>query len=290
MNIFILGYTGFIGKKIYEFLSLNTSNNVIGISTKLVDLTKEGSYRTLQEIITPDSVLIMCAGVKKQLGDDIDIFEKNMAIINNFIRAISTVIPKKIIFFSSASIYGEDIVHHDRITEETSIQNRSYYGIAKYMSELLLDRVCSDIQTQLIILRPPLIYGEGDTSFGYGPTGFIYKMINNEEIVLWGDGSEFREFIYISDIVRIVNQLLYTKFTGVLNLVSGKSYTYAEIIQVIKNNFSIDMKVISRDRSKDKVDHHFSSKLNKEVLDNFKFTDLSSGLKLMYNSIQIVTK
>ena len=71
---------------------------------------------------------------------------------------------------------------------------------------------------------------------------------------------------------------------------SGKSYTYAEIIQVIKNNFSIDMKVVSRDRSLDKVDHHFSSKLTKEVLDNFKFTDLSSGLKLMYNSIQIVNK
>ena len=71
---------------------------------------------------------------------------------------------------------------------------------------------------------------------------------------------------------------------------SGKSYTYSEIIQFIKNNFSLDVKVVSRDRSKDKVDHHFSSKLTMEVLDNFKFTDLSSGLKLMRKSIQIVNK
>ena len=290
MKVVVVGSTGFIGSNIFNSLDKAKEYDLIGISKNEIDLSRKNSHVALSNYLTADCIVIMCAGVKKQLGDDIDIFEKNMAIINNFIRAISTVTLKKIIFFSSASVYGEDIVHHDRITEETSIQNRTYYGIAKYMSELLLDRVCSDIQTQLIILRPPLIYGEGDTSFGYGPTGFIYKMINNEEIVLWGDGSEFREFIYISDIVRIVNQLLYTKFTGILNLVSGKSYTYAEIIQVIKNNFSIDMKVVSRDRSLDKVDHHFSSKLTKEVLDNFKFTDLSSGLKLMYNSIQIVNK
>ena len=63
-----------------------------------------------------------------------------------------------------------------------------------------------------------------------------------------------------------------------------------DVVNKLGNNFSIDMKVVSRDRSLDKVDHHFSSKLTKEVLDNFKFTDLSSGLKLMYNSIQIVNK
>ena len=95
----------------------------------------------------------MCVGVKKQLGDNIDIFEKNIVIINNFIRAVVAVIPNKIIFISSASVYGEDVVHSYKIDENTPVVNRSYYGMAKYMSELLLDKVCSEINTKLIILN-----------------------------------------------------------------------------------------------------------------------------------------
>jgi nucleoside-diphosphate-sugar epimerase len=58
---------------------------------------------------------------KKQLGDNIDIFEKNLIIINNFIRAVLSVSPKKIIFFSSASVYGEDVFHSNKINENTLV-------------------------------------------------------------------------------------------------------------------------------------------------------------------------
>ena len=64
------------------------------------------------------------------------------------------------------------------------------------------------IQTSLLILRPALVYGKEDLSYSYGPTGFIYKAINFEELVLWGDGSELREFIYVEDVAKIVDQLI----------------------------------------------------------------------------------
>ena len=61
----------------------------------------------------------MCIGVKKQLGDDIEVFEKNMKIINNFCKAVSNISTKKIIYFSSAAVYGEDVDYHEKITEKT---------------------------------------------------------------------------------------------------------------------------------------------------------------------------
>jgi UDP-glucose 4-epimerase len=286
MKFIVLGYTGFIGSKVYDSLKSDSENSVIGISSDEVDLSEVDSYKKLQSIITPNSTLIMCVGVKKQLGDDIDIFEKNIVIIDNFIRAVIAVIPKKIIFISSASVYGEDIAHSSKIDENTLVVNRSYYGMAKHMSELLLDKVCEEIKTRLIILRPPLIYGDGDTSFGYGPTGFLRNAIDGKNIIMWGDGNELREFIYIDDVVNIINQIINSEFEGILNIASGKSYTFSDVIRIIKDNLGLDIKVDSRERSKDKVNHIFSNQLINGVLNELKFTDLESGIKLTHDSMQ----
>ena len=286
MKFIVLGYTGFIGSKVYASLKSDSENSVIGISSDKVDLSKVDSWKKLQSRITPESTIIMCVGVKKQLGDDIDIFEKNIVIMNNFIRAVISVIPEKIIFISSASVYGEDIVHNGKIDEDTLVVNRSYYGMAKHVSESLLDKVCKEIKTKLVILRPPLIYGVGDASFGYGPTGFLRNAVDGKNIIMWGDGREFREFIYIDDVVNIINQIIDSEFEGMLNTVSGKSYSYLDVVRIINDNLGLNVKVDYRERSKNKVNHIFSNKLINKALNKFEFTNLESGMKLMHNSMK----
>ena len=199
-----------------------------------INLTKEKSHTTLSEILSLDCVLIMCAGIKKQLGDNLPTFENNMSIINNFSKAVLKVRPQKIIYISSTSVYGEDVAYNERITEKIPLQPKTYYGIAKYSAERILEKVCAENQSQLVILRPPLVYGKDDLSRGYGPTEFIYKAVNGEEIILWGDGSELREFVYVNDVGRIVSQLLNNNYNGILNLVSGASHTYKDILDVLK--------------------------------------------------------
>jgi UDP-glucose 4-epimerase len=286
----VLGSSGFIGSKVYSSLKSDPKHSVTGISSNQVDLLDTDSYNKLKNIMTADSTIIMCVGVKKQLGDNIDIFEKNLIIINNFIRAILNLSPKKIIFISSASVYGEDVVHSDKIDENTLVVNRSYYGMAKYMSELLLTKACAEVKTELVILRPPLIYGDGDRSFGYGPTGFLRKALDGENITMWGSGTELREFIYIDDIVDIITKLIDSKFKGVLNVVSGKSYTYSNIIQIIRDNLHLDLQVSFGKRTKDKVDNIFSNERIKNVIPNFCFTSLESGIRFMHESMHTTNK
>ena len=285
MNYIVIGSSGFIGSKVYASLKIDPNNNVVGISSNQVDLSNKDSFKKLNSIVKADSIIIMCAGVKKQLGDNIDVFEKNLIIINNFIRVILNVRPKKIIFFSSASVYGEDFLHTNQIDENTLVQNRSYYGMGKYMSELLLTKACQEVKTELVILRPPLIYGDGDLSFGYGPTGFLRKALDREEIIIWGDGTELREFIYINDIVSIVKTLTNSEFNGVVNLVSGTSYNYLDITKVLRDSINIDFKVSSRPRSKEKVDHVFSNERIMNITNDFCFTSLEVGIKMMYESM-----
>ena len=285
MKVVIIGNTGFIGNSIYNYLDKTKEYDLIGISKNEIDLSGKESSITLSKYLTSDCIVVMCAGVKKQLGDNLDTFESNSAIINNFCSAISLVHPKKIIFFSSASVYGEDVDYDEKINEKTPVQPKTYYGITKYTAERLLEKICTENETEIVILRPPLIYGKNDHSRGYGPTGFTYKAIESDEIILWGDGSEFREFVFVDDVPRVIHKLLNNNFSGILNIVSGRSYTFREIFDLLIKISESDIKIRLRQRSKEKVNHHYSNVLFKKVITDFQFTQLDDGLTKMYKSI-----
>lgn len=285
MKLVIVGHTGFIGKNIYQNLINNSKYEIVGISTNQVNLLDNNSSHILSEIIPSNSVVIMCVGIKKQLGDNLEIFRDNLSIIKNFSEAMIKSKPAKILFISSTSVYGEDVVYDHSISEETPVQPRTYYGIAKYTAERILKKVCRDNQLHLMILRPPLVYGKDDVSMGYGPTGFTYKYVNGEKIILWGNGSEYREFIYIDDVGKIICRLIKNNFSGTLNLVSGKSYTYEDVLNKSKKITNSHTNIESRERSKDKVDHHYSNKLIQTILGGFRFTILEEGLNKTYRAI-----
>ena len=285
MKVVIVGDTGFIGKNIYQNLINNSKYEIVGISTNQVNLLENNSSHILSEIIPSNSVVIMCVGIKKQLGDNLEIFRDNLSIIKNFSEAMIKNKPAKILFISSTSVYGEDVVYDHSISEETPVQPRTYYGIAKYTAERILKKVCRDNQLHLMILRPPLVYGKDDVSMGYGPTGFTYKYVNGEKIILWGNGSEYREFIYIDDVGKIICRLINNNFSGTLNLVSGKSYTYEDVLNKLKKITNSHTNIESRERSKDKVDHHYSNKLIQTILGDFRFTILEEGLNKTYRAI-----
>ena len=91
-------------------------------------------------------------------------------------------------------------LYHDEVLSQLVMLHK------KFTAENLLTKVCIENNIKLIKVRPPLIYGKDDLSRGYGPTGFTYKAMDNEEIVLWGDGSEYREFVYIDDVCLSVRE------------------------------------------------------------------------------------
>ena len=83
----------------------------------------------------------------------------------------------------------------------------------------------------------------------------------------------------------MVKTLVNSRITGIVNLVSGTSYTFKEIIDSLNNVIGLPTKVVTCERTKDKVDHRFSNELIKKILPSFKFTSLNDGLIKTYNSI-----
>ena len=141
-------------------------------------------------------------------------------------------------------------------------------------------RVRQDVPAMsLAIVRPPLVYGPGDVSRSYGPAGFIKTALEHKPIVLWGEGDELREFLFVDDLARILAGLVNSDYAGVLNAATGQSHNFLEIITVLKDVFGADLPVDQRPRSKRKIDNAFDNSRLRQVLPELTFTPLAAGIR-----------
>ncbi len=282
-KIVILGHSGFIGSHLEQLLSKSSNWDVIGRSLPDVDITNQDHVSQLIPFFLPDTTLVLAAAVKRQFGDTIEALRQNMLIIENICRLLETYPVRRVIFMSSAAVYGEETENTD-ISELTPVNPTSYYGINKYTGERLLRKACTENQqTSLVCLRPPLVYGPNDQGRTYGPSGFATAALDGVPITLWGDGAELREFIYIEDLCRVIEFFADNEFEGELNVVSGISYCFADVVTILKGKLP-NLEVKTRSRSKQKANNAFNAQKIKSLLPiNFRFTTLEDGVARILN-------
>jgi len=279
-RIVLLGHTGYIGSRLAAaFQSAAPDVPFVGRSAPSLDLTQPQSSGALEDLLDPGCTLVVCAAIKKQLGDTPEIFEQNLAIVSNVARALAARPVRRVVFLSSAAVYGED-VQHAVINESTAVQPTSFYGIGKFTAERLLVRAAAQrAGTSLLILRPALVYGPNEPAYYYGPSGFLRLALSDSPITLWGDGEELREFLFIDDVVALTTRLTFGDATGVLNIVTGSSHTYAQALAAIATLTGRRPAVTSRPRTKDRVDHRFDASRLRQACPEFRFTSLEEGLR-----------
>lgn len=278
-RILVLGHTGYIGSRLVRaFQAIEPAVPVLGKSIRDLDLTHPDSVGKLQELLDECTAVVICAAIKKQLGDTPEVLAQNLAITLNIGRALAAQLVRRVVFFSSAAVYGED-VQHELISERTPVEPTSYYGIGKFAAERLLLRMAGQHpQTSLLVLRPALVYGPAEPAYFYGPSGFLQKALAGEPITLWGDGAELREFVFIDDLVAAVTRLTFSDLSGTLNIVSGISYTYVDALKQVALLAGREPKVEAKPRTKQKVDHRFDAGAMQQAIPGVVFTSLSDGL------------
>jgi UDP-glucose 4-epimerase len=277
-RIVILGHSGFIGSRLEEHLHKKYPQiETIGKALPSIDFTRADETLALSDFFDMNTAVIMLAAIKPNIANDLDAFVKNIQMAVNLCKLLQKKPVARLIYFSSAAVYGEDI-HNIGINEKTPPNPRSYYGMAKYACEKIFYKTFSEQQnSSLLILRPPVVYGPGEKEVVYDPAGFVKKAIRGEKITLWGDGSEKREFIFIDDIIIIVEHFVFDDYNGVLNVASGKSYSFNDIVKAVS---ALGCKVLtdSRERTREKVDNAFDNKLFAKLMPGFKFTSLKDGI------------
>jgi len=183
-------------------------------------------------------------------GDsDVDIateLTENVIGALNFIHICLSKRIKRIIFSSSASVYGvQDVLP---ITEDQLTNPISAHGIHKLMIEkyLLLAAHKNDIEVRILRIANP--YGPGQNI--YGRQGFIAMAIGNLvrglPILLRDDGMVIRDFIYIDDLADVLTLCgTLDNVPSVINVGSQMGFSLKEVVEMMSKLLQIKVETHS---------------------------------------------
>jgi UDP-glucose 4-epimerase len=109
---------------------------------------------------------------------------------------------RKLIYASSAAVYGTP--QYLGVDEAHPVKPLSFYGISKHTPELYIESFASLYDLDYTILRYANVYGVRQDPKGEGGVVsiFVDKLLEGKQPLIFGDGEQTRDFIYVKDIVR----------------------------------------------------------------------------------------
>ena len=277
MKIFITGICGFIGHNIalylyskgYEISGIDNFKNISSRAPKVLESLGIKIYRTdirnyerIKYIIKDVDVVIHTAAYV----DVQESFEKPLLYIDNNVMGTASLLSactksdvKRIIYLSSAAVYGEPIKLP--ISENHVTKPISPYGASKLAGEILIEAFSKAYGFEYIILRLFNVYGPGqeDTPYAGVITKFISRMCKNKPPIIYGDGEQTRDFIHVLDVARAIELSINTKHCNqVFNIGTGKPTSIKYLAFIISKLIGKEYRPIFKHRRQGDIRHSYA--------------------------------
>jgi len=288
-NILITGGTGFIGSRVVEKLKRDNVDLIILSRSKqgkeatnieyiLCDLSSEKSLMAIKDRIQNVSYVLHMAAMmpKSSFQDELEEnVKQNLLVTFNLLKYLPSHI-KGFVYTSSIDVYGEPT--YNPIDENHPTNPLTYYGASKLAAEKFLNIFLKSREIPLAILRYSQVYGLGEPKIKVIPV-FIDKIVKGESPIIFGDGSDVRDYVYIDDVVNATVLSLSKKTNGIFNIGSGKGYSVKEVLDIIIDILGKDIKPIYKPRIRKTYTSIFNITLAKKRLSYSPSTTIKKGLK-----------
>lgn len=140
---------------------------------------------------------------------------------------------KKFIFASSAAVYGNN--PGIPLKEKTKCNPLSPYGISKLLGEQYCVKWSEFYGLETVCLRFSNVYGPRQGLVGEGGviSIFMERLIKNQELIVYGDGKQTRDFIYVLDVTEVIFRAAQSHITGVYNLSTNVQNSINDLIYAL---------------------------------------------------------
>lgn len=258
-KILVTGGAGFIGSNVVDALLDNGHEVVVldnlstgfhgNINPKVifynVDICDEEKVRRIFELEKPDFVNHHAAQIDVRRSTREPIFDAQCNILgslNLIIQSVTAGVKKFIYASTGGAIYGEP--QYLPIDENHPINPISQYGISKHTVEHYLYLYSVNYGLRYTVLRYPNVYGPRQNPHGEAGVIAIFtqKMLNNQQPTIFGDGSQTRDYTFVSDIVEANIFTLTKGDNAIYNIGTGIEISVQQIFDSLKATLAKDAK------------------------------------------------
>jgi UDP-glucose 4-epimerase len=298
MKVVITGGAGFIGSHLVEYWcdksaevhiidnlrsgfekNINNFSNVTFHQGSITD--KELTKKVLENA---DFVFNLAAliSVPESLEKPEECISINVNGLLNVLEAAKINGVKKVVHSSSAAIYGDD----PKLPKEVSMRPKPQtpYGITKLDGEYYLQMYFEQYGLETVSLRYFNVFGprqDPKSQYAAAIPIFVHKALKNEPIIIYGDGEQTRDFVYVKDVVQANVLAAETEsVTGVFNVANENAITINELANLIIETTGSTSKIIYEEMRPGDIKHSIASiKETREELNFLPSHDLLNSLR-----------
>jgi UDP-glucose 4-epimerase len=297
MKILVTGGAGFIGSHLVDQL-VNQNHSVL-ILDHLMNRAHKKNINPQAQFIKGDilekallekifsehqpQIVFHLAALVQSVGlDPKDLDLVNVQGAKNLLDVAAVSSVKKFIFASSVAVYGD--ADNLPVTENHPLNPVSAYGHSKKQAEDLIGRS----KTASVILRFANVYGPRQDSLNEGGVVavFMRQAKQNQPLVIFGDGQQTRDFIFVADVVNALIKAINLKQSTTINIASNKPTSINHLAEMVIKVAASSSPVKHRPpRSEDILHSWVDNHRAKTVLSWQPRTSLIQGLKIYYDNL-----
>lgn len=254
MSILVTGGAGFIGSNLVEDLLAS------GEEVTVLDNMHTGSMENLQGLKgSLRTVLASCTGAASldispkaiyHLGipSSSPMYKREPLLVGEAINGTIAIFElakrsgAKVVFASSSSLYNGLKPPH---REDMGILVTDYYTEARLAIERIAELYYHLFDVPSVGLRFFSVYGPKEKAkkqYANMISQFMWDMMAETAPVIYGDGSQTRDFIYVKDIVAALEAAMRSDYQGILNAGTGTAYSFNQVIDILNDRLGSEIR------------------------------------------------
>ena len=256
-NILITGGAGFIGRHLADHLASHGDHAVTVIDNeslgdrKHLDLERirfvHGDLRNRDDLRAAldgqDAVVHLAADtrVMDSIENPANNFENNVIGTFNLLELCRELEIGRVVAASTGGAILGDV--EPPVHEQMAPHPTSPYGASKLMLEGYLSAYSSSFGVSGCALRFSNIYGPRSFHKGSVVAHFFKQILADKPLVVYGDGSQTRDYLFVGDLVEAIRAAVDSKAEGAYQLGSGRPTTINQLIEAIRTVTGLDLEV-----------------------------------------------
>ena len=305
-KVLVTGGAGFIGSHtvdalLSDGLEVWVLDNLLSGSLRNLRQWKENrklhfkkgdiaEYKTVDKLLKKVDAVVHLAAIvspnisirKPEVTNEVNV----TGTLNILRAAVKNDVPK-VVFASSSSVYGN--TKSKAISEDAPLNPLTPYGASKLAGEKYCRVYYSSYDLNTVSLRYLNVYGERQSSNPYSGVIAIFarRLLDGKPPIIYGDGNQTRDFIYVSDVARAnLLALMTTKGIGEsFNVGTGRATSIKQLCRILVNMTGKNVRPISQKARPGDIRHSCANIIKaREVLAFEPKIFLREGLRRMLKS------